>query len=210
LPKLLPIALTLILMALSACDRDAADGGLEPFAFKELDGYTLTLDQFGRTIALVPEGPGVPEDLRGFSTSRIIRVPSERIIIASGTYDASIIFGLGKGENIVATAYPLKEWSYPVMRERIKDGRIAFIGSYDSLDYEAIRVLDPGLILISSHLSLAKLEELGLPTVGTYDRENNGLENRLGLIGFLGGLLGESREAGSIVSRIRDGVSQNT
>jgi iron complex transport system substrate-binding protein len=207
---LLPPLLILLILAAAGCGGQEAPGGesLAPFGVSDEGPYKIALDQFRRRIALVPRGAALPEALAGFPPHRILRTPASRVIAASGTYDASIIFALGRGESIVGTSYRLSEWSLPEMRGRLSSGKVRFIGDYNALDYEAIKILAPDLILISSSLSLGKLEELGLPALGTYDHDNNGLDNRVSLISFLGAFFAADAEAEAIAARIRAGIGE--
>ncbi|MDR2198616.1 MAG: ABC transporter substrate-binding protein [Deltaproteobacteria bacterium] len=203
-PGLRRLPLLFLLLLFCACSGEG--GGIPPFAFEDRDGWTLTSDQLNRKLALVPQGEALPAGLKGFEPSEIVRIPAERVIIASGTYDFSIIRSLGKGDSVVGVSYNEIEWFDPDMKERLESGRVAYVGEWNALDFENILLMKPGLVLLSSVESLGKLRDLGIPAAATYAHDDNGLENRLELINFMGGLFGEREKARGIVERIEGEV----
>jgi iron complex transport system substrate-binding protein len=201
-------ALLSVALFLSGCggEDDQALKNSSPFEIVGFGEGNLFLDQFRREIALLPDKAEIPERFKNFPSARLIRTPAARVAIASGTYDTSIIFALGKGGSIIGASYKEDEWHNPEMREQLRSGRIRFIGEYNSLDFEALKLLNPDLILISSERSLSKLEELGFPAVGTYSAGNNSLENRFKLIKLLGAIFEEERKASLIIARSENGI----
>jgi iron complex transport system substrate-binding protein len=156
-------------------------------------------------LALVPEGSQAKPDL---PAARILAVPAKRVVVASGHYDAGIMAALGRLPAMVATDEAAETWRLPEVKAKIESGGIAFVGYWDALDFEAIRRLEPDLVLTSSPEMGQTLEGLGFPTIVTYNGLDNGLENRLRLIGFLGAVLGAEEAAAKITAEVRAALGQ--
>jgi ABC-type Fe3+-hydroxamate transport system substrate-binding protein len=176
---------------------------LEPLSFIDKGSWTLATDMLGRELAIVPKGAPLPDELKDFPPSRIIRTPIEKTVVASGSYDPAVIFGLGCGETIIGVSEQKQDWFHQGVIEGFKEGRIIYIGEWNALDYETIKILAPELVLISSSRSLEKLEELGFPTVGTYSGSRNNLENRINLFLFMGALYDRKEVAQDVVAKFK-------
>jgi iron complex transport system substrate-binding protein len=173
------------------------------YALAARDGYIEATDCAYRSLALVPKGAPAPE---GFLEARVVRVPAQRVVIASGHYDAGIMLAMGAASAIIATDQDLDSWLLPEIKDRLVAGETTFVGYWDALDYETIRSLSPDLILTSSHEVAQTLEDLGLPAAVTYNGLDNNLENRLRLFGFLGALIGAGEKAAELEQEIRDAL----
>ncbi|MDR2461252.1 MAG: ABC transporter substrate-binding protein [Deltaproteobacteria bacterium] len=203
--RFFPIVAILLAFLLSACENKTQDiSSLKPLSVVEMDGYTLAIDLFNRKIAIVPRGEPLPQEvLDNFKPTAIVRTPVEKIIVASGTYDPSIIIGLGKGDAIIGVTDSRDEFHSPEMLKLFDEGKVKYIGEYNSIDLESLVEMKPDVILISSTSTLELVEFLGFPVVADYSNEVNDIENQLELISFLGMLLGEKEKGDKRVQELK-------
>jgi iron complex transport system substrate-binding protein len=110
----------------------------------------------------------------------------KRLVVASGTYDPGIVLALGEGDTIAGSNDPPSEWWHPEILKLYAEGQIHFVGYWNAMDYEAIKLLNPDLVLSSSIEAQETLESFGFAVAGTYDPALNSIENRVMLINFLG------------------------
>ncbi|MDR2461203.1 MAG: ABC transporter substrate-binding protein [Deltaproteobacteria bacterium] len=203
-PKLTAIFLSLACLALSACTKEDPGLTLSPLALVEKDGYWLTKDLMDREIALVPKNQPIPDEVtEKFKPTAIVRTPVEKVIVASGTYDPGLIFGLGAGDCIIGTTDPKESWYLPGMQELFKEGKVKFIGLYNAIDLESIVTLKPDLILVSSMTSYSHLEYLGFPLVATYSDYRSDIENQLELMDFIASFFDKRDLVAEKLSKIR-------
>ncbi|MDR2339459.1 MAG: ABC transporter substrate-binding protein [Deltaproteobacteria bacterium] len=184
------------------------ESGLNIFDVQPKGGYSLARDPFGRLFALVPKGKEIPEGVTAsFPPTSIIRVPVERVVVASGTYDPGLIIALGKGDTIIGSSDPEAEWDLPEMIKRYREGKVRFVGYFNALDYENIVRMSPELVLASSPGMVADLNYLGLAAIGTYNNFENDIDSYLRLLAFMGALFGAEEEAALRVSDIKTALS---
>ena len=196
-------SISLLTMTLNGCSSEKGGGKAEtPLSYSLIQhgDWVEAIDCAGRSLALIPEGSAADPKLGG---ARTVKVPARRVVVASGHYDAGVMAALGKLSVMVAADEPADTWRMKEVREKIESGEIAFVGYWDALDIEAIRRLNPDLVLTSSPEVGQVLERYGFPTAVTYNGFDNGLENRLRLFGFLGALLGAEAAAKEAELEIR-------
>jgi iron complex transport system substrate-binding protein len=191
------ILIAIVCLFLSGCGNDG-DSYLNPLpgektlSVEKRDGWTLAYDQYDRPLALVPKSEDIPKEIsEKFTPERIIRTPIERLVVASGTYDPGIILELGEGASMIGSVDPPGDWRHPTILDMYRSGQIRFVGTYNALDFELIKILDPDLILVSSLEAKDNLENMGFHVAGTYDPSLNTVENRLNLMVFLGAMYGK-------------------
>ena len=208
LPAFVLPAVVLLALFLTSCSRgeEALNAEL-PVSYSMIDHGTWVeaIDCSYRSLALVPKGSEAPE---GFPETRIIRVPIERVVVASGHYDAGIMMAMGLENEIVATDQPSDTWLLPEIKSRIDSGDITFVGLWNAMDFETIRSVKPDLVLVSNSEVGQELESFGFPVAVTYNGLDNNLENRLRLFGFLGTLLGREERGAELEKEIRGALSK--
>jgi iron complex transport system substrate-binding protein len=167
------------------------------------------VDLFGRKLAMVPKGKDIPSEVKeNFAANMIVRVPLERVIVASGSYDAGIILELGFGVTFVGSTEAPEEWYHPGVKELYEKGTLSFVGQWNALDFELIKTLDPDLILVSSLEATEALTALGFPVAGTYDPDINTIENRLKLIDFISAFYGAREKGRESIERIKATIEE--
>src|SRR5262247_579038 len=121
-------------------------------------------------------------------------------IVCLGTEHVEICYALGAGERVVGV--PGTAHRPPAAREKPK------VGGFTSFRLGKIRELEPDLVLAFSDLQAdisAELIRMGLPLFCSNPRS---VDDVLGTIVMVGGLLGLDREARDLVQDMRDEIRQ--
>lgn len=134
------------------------------------------------------------------SADREVTLPAEvKSIVSLGPNMTELVFALGAQDRLKGrTDY----CDYP---EEVKD--IPSIGTLMKPDLEKIAEIKPDLVLASTHVSdetLAKLDELGLPTLMLYDSEH--LDGLYDIILTLGHALNLNDKAAALEKSVRERI----
>ncbi|MDR2441912.1 MAG: ABC transporter substrate-binding protein, partial [Deltaproteobacteria bacterium] len=189
-----------LLVFLFGCGSDFEKNRPPSYQLTAYDGYLEAYDSAGRALALIPKGS--KEAPKGFKSTRVIEVPVQRVVVASGGYDPGILLALGKLETMVGNDDILEDWHLPEVIEAYKSGAVQFIGLWNALDMEIIRGLKPDIVLSSNMEIAANMESLGFPVAVTYNNLDNDLANRLRLFEFIGALVGREQKARELVEEL--------
>jgi iron complex transport system substrate-binding protein len=200
--------LSLLTLIICSCERKPpGETRPSPFSITEKDGYYLTIDHFNRELALVPKDSKIPKELtEKLPPSQIVKIPVETVVLASGTYEASTIFGLGKEDAILGVVNPPGEWASHAIKERLSDGTIKYLGLYNAIDQESIVEMKPDVILIMSYSTLRQVDFLGFPVIADSGGALNDLDAQISMIEFMGVLLGEKEKGEKRAKELRENI----
>ena len=94
---------------------------------------------------------------------RLVRTPVERVA-AYGFFDIATLRALGVLEEVlVGVTAPAEKWYVEEVRQGMESGKIAFIGDYNSIDFERLKQQQPELVLTWDHSIIPMMDELGIP-----------------------------------------------
>ena len=159
------------------------------------EGYLEARDAVGRRFALIPRGSPRPA---GFPPHMTVEIPVKRVVSASGAFDSGIMVALGVEDALVGQAEPPEQW-LPTIRRGYEQGRIAFIGLWNTLDYERIKQLRPDLALASGDpTTIDMLTQMDLPAVITFNNAHCNLESRLKFFAFLAAFFDRGERAAQL------------
>ena len=156
---------------------------------------------------LVPRGAPVPA-VTGDPT--IIRTPVRSVVTLSSTYLPALL-ALGVSDRIVG--HDRRAWVYsPEIRQRMRSGRIAEVGSGGNLNTERLLALDPEIVLTYDAGTTAEnpypeLADLDLTVVTTTEFREASPLGRSEWILFLAALFDREEEARSIFADIEQRYS---
>ncbi len=164
--------------------------------------YTEVRDGAGRVLALVPPGGKAPV---GFSPTEIITVPAKRVI-AYGAFEVGIMRALGVSDALVGVTNPKERWYVDDVREGFDSGRIQFVGSNNSLDFERIKTLHPDLILTWDPSIVPMMDSLGIPVVVTSTPIATCLNTKVRFVEFLAPFFGKEQEATAYYNKVKSAL----
>ena len=168
--------LTLLIIALVGCTSAKAPVASEP-AGTEAPESVSVVDDAGRTV-------------------EVVRNPQRLVSLAPS--NTEILFALGLGDKVVGVT---DFCDYPEEAKAIEQ-----VGTYFEPNIEIIFSLSPDLVLAITSLPevIAKLEELGVPTLIL---DPSDLEGILADIQLVGQATGAEREAEALVTELRERIA---
>lgn len=166
------------LFCLAGCSgsADNVDGKLEFDSAMELKyaqnfsvdnykgGYKIITLKDGARYLTVPEGKSVPENLD--SDLVVLQLPLTNVCLGSTTA-ASLMTGIDALDAVTLTTQSRDSWYIDEVGAAMDSGQIAYIGKYDTPDYEMLAAQQPQLLIYSGMLDTHpevsdKFTELGL------------------------------------------------
>lgn len=158
------------------------------------DGYKIITDASNRKVLIVPEGKEVPEMKEELP---VIKQPVETFGVYS-TIVPSWFRPINEVNRIVTVAHEEEKWKVPDMAERVKEGKVTYIGDTKAIDYELLQSVNPSVNLLSKSSEeklFPKYDELGLKylSMGSYMEDDP--RGRLEWVKFIAALLNKESEA---------------
>lgn len=128
-------------------------------------GYKLITIVDGTRYLTVPEGAQAPEGLDGDIV--VLQMPLTNLLISS-TPTMSLINAIGALDAISMTTTEYADWYIPEVQAAMDAGKLNFIGSYKTPDFEALAAAQPPFAVFSTMLQSVpdvaeKIKELGIP-----------------------------------------------
>ena len=163
------------------------------------DGYVRVTDGADRPFLLVPRGK---PHLEGYPASRIVETPV-RSVAAYGYFDISILKVLGVVEDVlVGVTAPKDEWVIPEVVRGMESGKIAYLGTYNSIDFEVLKKTAPEMVMTWDHSVIPILEDLGIPCLITSTPVAMCLNAKMKFVNFLAPFFDREREAGEYFGQV--------
>ncbi|HML45848.1 MAG TPA: ABC transporter substrate-binding protein, partial [Clostridia bacterium] len=128
-------------------------------------GYKLIAISDGTRYLTVPEGGQPPEGLDGDIT--VLRMPLTNLLVSS-TPTMSLINAIGALDDVSLTTTEYADWYIPGVTAAMDAGKLSFVGSYKTPDFEVLAAAQPPFAVFSTMLQSVpdvaeKIEELGIP-----------------------------------------------
>jgi iron complex transport system substrate-binding protein len=187
-------------------------GGDKNQSFIQIGEFTITRitpertevrDGAGRTLILVPRGAPGPKDV---DPVRLVRTPVKRVA-AYGFFDVATLRTLGVLEEVlVGVTCPGERWYVDEVKKGMADGKIAFLGDYNSIDFERLKQQQPELVLTWDHSIIPMLEELGIPCAITSTPTALCLNARMRFVQFLAPFFHKEKEADAFFERVNNAL----
>jgi iron complex transport system substrate-binding protein len=208
------LALVCVLSLSTACDRLAEKAGedfinMGDFALEKKAQYTEARDGAGRILALIPRGQPHPP---GFAPTRVIETPVRRIV-AYAFFDVGILKALGEADTVVGVTTPENGWFVDEMKKGFAEGRVAYVGEPEALDYERIKTLAPDMVMTWDPSIVPMMDELGIPVLVTSTPLATCLATHIRFAQFLAPFFGREREAQAFYERVAgslEGIRERT
>ncbi|MFP4533612.1 MAG: ABC transporter substrate-binding protein [Desulfobacterales bacterium] len=209
-----PILLLPILIC--ACGQSGDKGKAEDNnrSFIQLGEFTLqknsprqteVRDGAGRRLVLVPKNASVPENV---DPTRLIRTPVKRVA-TYGSFNVSVLKALGVLEKtLVGTTYPTEKWHIPEVRRGMKSGKITFLGTDNSIDFERLEQVQPDLVLTWDRSIIPMLNDLDIPCVITSSATAMCLNTRMRFVKFLAPFFHQEDQARSFFNRVNTALTE--
>jgi len=176
------------------------------FSVNHLDnGCTEVRDGSGRTLILVPRTIQIPE---GVDPARVVRTPVQRVV-AYGSFDIAILKALGVLDKVLVGVVTKKEdWHIPEVVQGMEQGRISFLGTYSSIDFEQLRKASPDLVLTWDMSILPMVEEMQVPCVITTTPVAMCLNARMKFVRFLAPFFNREVAADKYFARVSQALDK--
>ncbi len=194
-------------LAFSACGKESESGETKE-SFLQIGEFTVervtaqrinVRDGAGRTLVLVPRGAPAPADV---DPVRLVRTPVKRVA-AYGFFDIATLRALGVLEEVlVGVTAPKEKWYVEEVRQGMESGKIAFIGDYNSIDYERLKQQQPELVLTWDHSIIPMMDELGIPCAITSTPTAMCMNARMRFVLFLAPFFDKENEAQAFFERV--------
>ena len=163
------------------------------------DGYVKVRDGAKREFLLVPRGQ---PPLEGFPPSRIVETPV-RSVAAYGNFDISILKALGVIEDVlVGVTAPKEDWVIPEVVRGMESGKIAYLGTYNSMDFEVLKKTSPEMVMTWDHSVIPILEDLGVPCLITSTPVAMCMNAKMKFVNFLAPFFGRETEASEYFGQV--------
>jgi iron complex transport system substrate-binding protein len=141
-------------------------------------------------------------------SNRLIRTPVKRVA-AYGAFNVSVLKALGVLETtLVGTTYPTEKWHIPEVRNGMKSGKIAFLGSDNSIDFERLDQVQPDLVLTWDRSIIPMLNDLDIPCVITSSTTAMCLNTRMRFVKFLAPFFHREDKARSFLNRVNTALTE--
>jgi iron complex transport system substrate-binding protein len=203
---LIPLACLFSFLSLAACGPDSEKTesfmNIGLFAVTQKDGYIEARDGAGRVLALVPRGGQAPE---GFPPTMVVEVPVKRVIVYRA-FEVGILKALGEADTLVGLLYPKDKWYIDEVTKGFDEGRIAFVGTNTSLDYERIKIQNPELVLTWDPSIIPMMDELGIPVVVTSTPVATCLNTQMRFVNFIAPFFGREKEAEEYFDKVNSAL----
>ena len=187
-------------------NEDLSFMSMGSFSITELDhGCKAVRDGAGRTLILVPRGQEPPQ---GYAPTQVVYTPVERVV-AYGFFDIAVLRALGVLDPVLKGVVAKEtEWFIPEVRDGMAHGRIRFLGSYNALDYEQLRAVQPDLVLTWDMSILPMVEEMGAACAVTTTPTAMCLNARMQFVRFLAPFFNKEAEADAYFNRISKSLNE--
>lgn len=205
-PSLAAILSALLIFACSKAD------GNKKQSFVQIGEFTVTRvaedrtevrDGAGRTLVLVPRSAPTPTDV---APERLVRTPVQRVA-AYGFFDVATMRALGVLEDtLVGVTCPADGWHIAAVKQGMASGNIAFLGDYNSIDFERLKQQQPELVLTWDHGIIPMLDELGIPCAITSTPTAMCLNARMRFVQFLAPFFHKEKEADAFFDRVNSAL----
>lgn len=211
---------SLIMVNLVACQVSTKTGTSSPtsgisyatgFTIEDLaGGVTKLTDGEKQTLLLVPKGKKVPA---GYESAVKVTTPVKRSVILSVTFGA-LMRPLGVLDSLVGSGTVENEIYLSELKDRYTSGQIKYIGggAMGDPDYEAIRVLQPDIVFVSTGYPGAvdiynKIKGMGINVAVCNDYLETDAMARLEWIKFIAAFYGKNKEADSYFRTIEQNIA---
>jgi iron complex transport system substrate-binding protein len=164
---------------------------------------TEVRDGAGRTLVLVPRSAPKP---KGVDPVRLVRTPVKRVV-AYGFFDVATMRALGVLEDaLVGVTCPADGWYIQEVKQGMADGKIAFLGDYNSIDFERLKQQQPELVLTWDQSIIPMLDELGIPCAITSTPTAMCLNARMRFVQFMAPFFHKEKEADAFFDRVNNAL----
>lgn len=204
------LAAIVFVLLIFSCSK--TDGDKKP-SFIQIGEFTITRvspertdvrDGAGRTLVLIPRNAKAPEDV---DPVRLVRTPVRRVA-AYGFFDVATMRALGVlEETLVGVTNPAERWHVEEVRKGMASGKIAFLGDYNSVDFEQLKQQQPELVLTWDHSIIPMLDELGIPCAITSTPTAMCLNARMRFVQFLAPFFHKETEADAFFARVNNALT---
>ncbi len=199
-----------LIIILPGCIRE----GKTKYEFFEIGKFSATFlpngckeirDGAGRRMLLVPRGQMPPA---GYEGDRIIEIPVRRVVAYSG-YVVSLLKAIGVLEStLVGVTKEKEDWTIEEVSQGMKDGRIAYVGDPNAVDYERLKATRPDVVFTWDQSAIPKIEELGMAGIITSTPKAMDLEARMRFAQFLALFFQREKAAEHYVARVQAAVTR--
>jgi iron complex transport system substrate-binding protein len=205
-PTLTAILSALLILACTKADGDNQQSFIQIGEFtivRASENRTEVRDGAGRTLVLVPRSAPMPKDV---NPTRLVRTPVQRVA-AYGFFDVATMRALGVLEDaLVGVTCPAEGWHVQEVKQGMAEGKIAFLGDYNSIDFERLKQQQPELVLTWDHSIIPMLEELGIPCAITSTPTAMCLNARMRFVQFLAPFFHKEKEADAFFERVNNAL----
>lgn len=166
-------------------------------------GWVEVRDGAGRTFVLIPRGETAPE---GYQPEQIVYTPVKRVA-AYGSFDVSILKALGVLEDVLVGVTDKREnWTIPEVAEGMDQGKIVFLGNYNSIDFERLKQSEPEIVLTWDMSIIPMVEEMGAACIITTTPVAMCLNARMHFVNFIAPFFNREKEAKEYFTRVSDSL----
>ena len=182
------------------------------FSIENLEnGVKKLVDGENQTILLIPAGQTAPA---GYNSAVKIEIPVSRVVILSVTFGA-LMRPLGVLDSLVGSGTLENELYIEELAARYASGQIQYVGAggMGDPDYEAVRALNPDLVLLATGYPGAveiyeKLKNLGINVVVCNDFLENDYLGRLEWIKFIAAFYQKDVEAAAHFDAVVEAINE--
>ena len=186
-----------IVMIFSGCRSEFQHFG--EFSIRGVEnGCKEVTDGLGRTLVLVPRGQNAPD---GYEKNQIVEVPVKKVVVYLSS-DVALLKAIGELDSVVGVTKDKEDWTIPEIKNGMENGKVFYIGDYNSVDFERLKVLDPDFVFASGESAIPMLTELDIPCAITITKIAKDLKTKLCFIKFLAAFYGKEKEADRFIARV--------
>ena len=172
-------------------------------------GVKKITDGEKQTLLLIPTGKKAPA---GYESAVKINIPVTKVVILSVTFGA-LMRPLGVLDSLVGSGTIESELYIQELKDRYASGQIKYVGAggMGDPDYEAVRALNPDLVILSTGYPGAvdiykKIKAMGINTVACNDFLENDYLARLEWIKFIAAFYGKENVADTYFQTVKNNI----
>ena len=197
-----------MIFIISGCNGEEGQKGsflqIGEFAINKVsEELTIIRDGVGRELALIPRHAQMP---KGYPPEMVVRVPVQRVVVHWEGDVAALRALKVLDQTLVGVTKPKEEWYIDEVVKGFDEGRIAYLGRFNAINYELLKKQQPELVITWEPSWVPMFTSLEIPCIVMRTPVAMCLNTRISYAHVLAPFFGKENEADAYVERINSSL----